>query len=159
MAHYINYICIVIKYIKLFIKNIKKKTYEQQRAKYDYAIIVKYYISCLKNLHIVYIETKIENDDSLHLTPGQYVMLHSSCKSRPYTPINWTHKTLVLLIRVYKQGEFSVRLTNASIGSTIDVRGPYGDFKYINNRYAKKKTSIKAVSLVHRIVTTVSNRS
>ncbi|EZA62219.1 NADH-cytochrome b5 reductase [Ooceraea biroi] len=62
-------------------------------------------------------------------------MLHSWCKSRPYTPITWTHKSLVFLVKVYKRGEFSVRLTNASIGSTIDVRGPYGDFKYKNNSF------------------------
>jgi len=86
---------------------------------------------------LYFIENGIENDD-LHLIPGQYVMLHSWCKSRPYTPITWTHKSLVFLIKMYKQGEFSIRLTNASIGTTIDVRGPYGDFEYKSNRYVRK---------------------
>lgn len=64
-------------------------------------------------------------------------MLHANHKSRPYTPIAWTNKDLVLLIKLYKQGEFSTYLKDASVGSTIDIRGPYGDFKYENNRCVK----------------------
>ncbi|XP_039314600.1 NADH-cytochrome b5 reductase-like isoform X2 [Solenopsis invicta] len=81
-----------------------------------------------------YPECKIENNVGLHLTPGQYVMLHSWSKSRPYTPITWTYRSLVFLIKLYKHGEFSLLLKNALIGSTIDIRGPYGDFTYEINR-------------------------
>ncbi|XP_018302405.1 NADH-cytochrome b5 reductase-like isoform X2 [Mycetomoellerius zeteki] len=90
----------------------------------------KDYISiCLE-----YPECRIEKN-ILYLTPGQYVMLHSWSKSRPYTPIAWTHKSLIFLIKLYKHGEFSLLLKNASIGSTIDIRGPYGDFKYESNSF------------------------
>lgn len=82
----------------------------------------------------MHIEHEIKKDVSLHLIPGQHVILHAGCKSRPYTPIVWTNKDLVLLVKLYKQGEFSSYLKEAPVGSTIDVRGPYGDFKYENNR-------------------------
>ncbi|XP_029673964.1 NADH-cytochrome b5 reductase-like isoform X1 [Formica exsecta] len=85
-------------------------------------------------VHLKYPECKIENV-GLHLEPGQHVILHSWCKSRPYTPISWTCNSLVLLVKLYKQGEFSSRLKNASIGSAIDIRGPYGDFKYKSNSF------------------------
>ena len=64
-------------------------------------------------------------------------MLHSWSKSRPYTPIAWTYKSLIFLVKLYKHGEFSLLLKNASIGSAIDIRGPYGDFKYESNRCVK----------------------
>lgn len=80
------------------------------------------------------IESKIQNGVNLYITPGQCVILHFWCMSRPYTPIIWTRKSLVLLVKVYKQGKFSTRLKNAPLGSSIDVRGPYGDFKYESNR-------------------------
>ncbi|XP_072760856.1 NADH-cytochrome b5 reductase-like [Anoplolepis gracilipes] len=86
-------------------------------------------------VHLKYPEYKIENDVSLHLEPGQHVILHSWCKSRPYTPISWTCNGLVFLVKLYKQGEFSLRLKNTSIGSAIDIRGPYGDFKYKSNSF------------------------
>ncbi|XP_011880432.1 PREDICTED: NADH-cytochrome b5 reductase-like isoform X2 [Vollenhovia emeryi] len=76
-----------------------------------------------------------ESNVSLRLTPGQYVMLHSWSKSRPYTPIAWTQRSLVLLVKLYKHGEFSLLLKNAPIGSAINVRGPYGDFKYERNSF------------------------
>lgn len=81
------------------------------------------------------IENKIQSNANLYLTPGQYIMLHSWCLSRPYTPISWTREGLVLLVKVYKRGEFSARLKDAALGSTIAVRGPYGDFTYKSNRY------------------------
>lgn len=80
------------------------------------------------------IESKLQNNVNLYLIPGQYIMLHSWCMSRPYTPINWSKKGLVLLVKVYKHGAFSMHLKNAPLGSPIDVRGPYGDFKYESNR-------------------------
>ncbi|XP_071563929.1 NADH-cytochrome b5 reductase-like isoform X1 [Temnothorax nylanderi] len=82
-----------------------------------------------------YPECKTENNVSLHLIPGQYVMLHSWSKSRPYTPIAWTYKSLVFLVKVYEHGEFSLLLKNAPIGSGINIRGPYGDFKYERNSF------------------------
>ncbi|XP_050450960.1 NADH-cytochrome b5 reductase-like [Cataglyphis hispanica] len=85
-------------------------------------------------IHLKYTECKIENV-SLHLEPGQHVILYSWYKSRPYTPISWTCNGLVLLVKLYKQGEFSSHLTNASIGSAINIRGPYGDFKYKSNSF------------------------
>lgn len=93
--------------------------------------------------HILYIifiyniESKLQNNVNLYLTSGQYVMLHSWCTSRPYTPITWTRKSLVLLVKVYKNGKFSTQLKNAPLGSSIDVRGPYGDFIYKTNRCVK----------------------
>ncbi|EFN89102.1 Probable NADH-cytochrome b5 reductase FLJ00377-like protein [Harpegnathos saltator] len=86
-------------------------------------------------LHLEYKESKIQNGVSLHLIPGQYVMLHSWCMSRPYTPISWTRRSLILLIKVYKQGKFSTCLRDVPLGSIIDIRGPYGDFKYENNSF------------------------
>ncbi|XP_011631279.1 NADH-cytochrome b5 reductase-like [Pogonomyrmex barbatus] len=86
-------------------------------------------------IRLEYPECKINNNVGLHLTPGQYIMLHSWTKSRPYTPIDWTHRSLIFLIKLYKYGEFSVLLKNASIGSTINIRGPYGDFKYESNSF------------------------
>ncbi|XP_067207537.1 NADH-cytochrome b5 reductase-like isoform X2 [Linepithema humile] len=86
-------------------------------------------------VHLEYPEHKIKKDVSLHFIPGQYVMLHAKCKSRPYTPIVWTNKDLVLLVKLYNQGEFSSYLKEASVGSTIDIRGPYGNFKYENNSF------------------------
>ncbi|XP_011062577.1 PREDICTED: NADH-cytochrome b5 reductase-like isoform X1 [Acromyrmex echinatior] len=91
-----------------------------------------YILICLE-----YPECKIEKNTILHLTPGQYVMLHSWSKSRPYTPIAWTCRSLIFLVKLYKHGEFSLLLKNASIGSAIDIRGPYGDFKYESNRCVK----------------------
>ncbi|XP_012063642.1 PREDICTED: NADH-cytochrome b5 reductase-like [Atta cephalotes] len=88
-----------------------------------------YILICLE-----YPECKIEKN-ILHLTPGQYVMLHSWSKSRPYTPIAWTCRSLIFLVKLYKHGEFSLLLKNASIGSAIDIRGPYGDFKYESNSF------------------------
>ncbi|KYN36102.1 NADH-cytochrome b5 reductase-like protein [Trachymyrmex septentrionalis] len=85
-------------------------------------------------IYLEYPECKIEKN-ILHLTPGQYVMLHSWSKSRPYTPIAWTCRSLIFLIKLYKHGEFSLLLKNASIGSAIDIRGPYGDFKYESNSF------------------------
>ncbi|KAG5325852.1 NB5R5 protein, partial [Pseudoatta argentina] len=82
-----------------------------------------------------YPECKIEKNTILHLTPGQYVMLHSWSKSRPYTPIAWTCRSLIFLVKLYKHGEFSLLLKNALIGSAIDIRGPYGDFKYESNSF------------------------
>lgn len=90
-----------------------------------------------------HIEHEISNDMNLYLIPGQYVMLHSWCMSRPYTPITWTQKNLVLLIKVYKQGEFSTHLKNTTLGSTIDIRGPYGDFIYKSNRYVNNTCTLQ----------------
>ncbi|XP_018394418.1 PREDICTED: NADH-cytochrome b5 reductase-like [Cyphomyrmex costatus] len=85
-------------------------------------------------IYLEYPEYKTKQN-ILHLTPGQYVILHSWSKSRPYTPISWTHKSLIFLIKLYKHGEFSLLIKNASIGSAIDIRGPYGDFKYESNSF------------------------
>lgn len=87
-----------------------------------------------RNTFACCIEYKIENNVSLHLIPGQYVMLHSGNKSRPYTPIAWTYRSLVFLVKLYEYGEFNLLLKHAPIGSAIDIRGPYGDFKYEKNR-------------------------
>ncbi|XP_014483744.1 PREDICTED: NADH-cytochrome b5 reductase-like [Dinoponera quadriceps] len=86
-------------------------------------------------VHLEYQEYKMQNSLNLYLIPGQYIMLHSWCMSRPYTPITWTKRGLVLLVKVYKQGKFSIHLKNAPLGSSIDVRGPYGDFKYESNSF------------------------
>ncbi|XP_011691291.1 PREDICTED: NADH-cytochrome b5 reductase-like [Wasmannia auropunctata] len=86
-------------------------------------------------VRLEYPECKVEKNIILHLTPGQYVMLHSWSKSRPYTPIAWTYRGFVFLIKLYTDGEFSSLLKNAPIGSAVDVRGPYGDFKYESNSF------------------------
>ncbi|KAL0127219.1 hypothetical protein PUN28_005489 [Cardiocondyla obscurior] len=86
-------------------------------------------------IYLEYPEYKIKNNIRLHLIPGQYVMLHFFNKSRPYTPIAWTYKSLVFLVKVYKHGEFSSLLKNAAIGSTIKIRGPYGNFNYERNSF------------------------
>lgn len=93
-------------------------------ASKDYIIVCLEYPGC-----------KIESNVNLHLIPGQYVMLHSWSKSRPYTPITWTCRSLVFLVKLYKHGEFSLLLKSAPIGSAIDIRGPYGDFKYERNSF------------------------
>lgn len=95
------------------------------------------YILYVYSFYDTHVECKILNKVGLYLVPGQYVILYSWCISRPYTPIIWTCESLVLLVKIYKQGEFSTHLKNAPIGSEIDIRGPYGDFKYECNRCVK----------------------
>lgn len=58
-------------------------------------------------------------------------------KSRPYTPIFWSNDSLQLLVKIYPNGELSSYLVNMKIGDEIRVRGPYGNFLYIKNRYVR----------------------
>lgn len=120
-------------------QNVKVKTSNNLLSPLSYQVFMVTDISeTSEDYFLVYLkhsECKIRNDVSLHITPGQYVILHSWCKSRPYTPIAWTYNKLIFLVKLYKQGEFSLCLKNAPIGSAIDIRGPYGDFKYISNSF------------------------
>lgn len=74
-------------------------------------------------------------NNNLHFVPGQFVILNSDSKSRPYTALTWTDKSFDILVRWYKDGEFSTLLKTISLGSAINVRGPYGKFKYQRNSF------------------------
>lgn len=118
--------------------NVKVKTSNNLLSPLSYKVFIITDISETSEdyflVYLKYSECETKNGINLYIEPGQHVILHSWCKSRPYTPISWTCNSLTFLVKLYKQGEFSSRLKNASIGSAIDIRGPYGDFKYKSNR-------------------------
>ncbi|XP_046615119.1 NADH-cytochrome b5 reductase-like isoform X1 [Neodiprion virginianus] len=74
-------------------------------------------------------------DTQLFLSPGQHVILRTSISSRPYTPISWTTNSLLLLVKIYSNGKFSKSLGQMKVGEDIEVRGPYGEFRYQPNSF------------------------
>ncbi|GAB1859135.1 cytochrome-b5 reductase [Camponotus japonicus] len=120
-------------------QNVKVKTSNNLLSPLSYKVFIITDISeTSEDYFLVYLKysgCETKNDINLYIEPGQHVILHSWCKSRPYTPISWTCNSLVFLVKLYKQGEFSSRLKNALIGNAIDIRGPYGDFKYKSNSF------------------------
>lgn len=59
--------------------------------------------------------------------------------AKPYTPIFFTDDSIEFLIRLYPNGKFGQYLKTVKVGDIVHVRGPYGNFKYENNRYASYK--------------------
>ena len=54
--------------------------------------------------------------------------------AKPYTPIFFTDDSIEFLIRLYPNGKFSQYIKTVKVDDIIHVRGPYGNFKYENNR-------------------------
>ncbi|XP_047353035.1 NADH-cytochrome b5 reductase-like isoform X1 [Vespa velutina] len=86
-------------------------------------------------IRLEYKENNIDNDKSLHLVPGQHIILRSNSMSKAYTPISWSNKNLLLLVKVYPTGKFSQLLNNAKKNDEFEIRGPYGDFRYKYNSF------------------------
>lgn len=74
-------------------------------------------------------------DDVLFLYPSQHIMIKLTSVSKPYTPISWNLRSLKLFIKLYHNGKASECIRNRKVGDELFARGPYGEFRYQQNRY------------------------
>jgi len=80
---------------------------------------------------------------SLNLPTGKHLQFkavtkyHDNAQYRSYTPISDMDAEgyFDLMVKVYENGVFSRHLDGLSIGDTVDIRGPKGDFLYVAGRY------------------------
>jgi len=64
------------------------------------------------------------------IKPGQLVKLFGDDKSRPYTPVEWSERSLVLYIKSYKSGISEHICRSWTNNSDAKLDGPYGDNYY-----------------------------
>jgi len=87
------------------------------------------------------IRVGIPDDRTLGLPIGRHISVRAEIDGnqviRAYTPTSRTDTKgyFELLIKSYEMGKLSPHLHSLKKGSTIDVRGPVGRFKYAKNQY------------------------
>ena len=64
------------------------------------------------------------------IKPGQFVKLLGGDKYRPYTPVEWSERSLVLYIKSYKSGISERICRSCTNNSDAFLDGPYGDNYY-----------------------------
>lgn len=78
---------------------------------------------------------------SLGLPIGRHVSVRAEVDGKPvmraYTPTSRTDQKgyFDLLVKTYEFGKMSSHLHSLKVGSSLDVRGPVGRFKYTKNSY------------------------
>lgn len=79
----------------------------------------------------------------LGLTIGQHIVIrdvhNGSAVSRQYTPVSDVSSVghFDLLIKIYQHGKMSQCVQKWKVGTSIEVRGPFGNFQYFANKYRK----------------------
>lgn len=80
---------------------------------------------------------------SLGLQIGQHILikgiLDNKVVLRPYTPISDINSTgmFELMIKLYPKGKMSSIISKLNVGDEIEIRGPYGSFKYQTNSFKR----------------------
>ncbi|KAJ8687438.1 hypothetical protein QAD02_023232 [Eretmocerus hayati] len=69
------------------------------------------------------------------MLPGQHVIIRLRTISKPYTPIFWSERSMRLLVKLYPNGVASDSFRKIKINDELQIRGPYGDFKYQSNSF------------------------
>jgi ferredoxin-NADP reductase len=83
---------------------------------------------------------RAEIQPGFSLQPGQHVFVCSMDEKgdiikRPYTPISHDANHMELLVKVYPKGVISKYIHGLSVGDSISVLGPVGDFKFQKDRF------------------------
>ena len=92
----------------------------------DFRDIVKKNTEVIPNIHRLDISLKTDTI----IKPGQFIKLFVDDKSRPYTPIEWSDRSLSLYIKSYKGG-ISEQITRSwKNNSDVKLDGPYSDNYY-----------------------------
>ena len=87
------------------------------------------------------IRFEIPHGKDLGLPIGRHVSVRADVDGKPvmraYTPTSRTDQKgyFDLLVKTYEFGKMSSHLHSLNVGSTLDVRGPVGRFKYAKNSY------------------------
>ncbi|XP_014670382.1 PREDICTED: NADH-cytochrome b5 reductase-like [Priapulus caudatus] len=85
----------------------------------------------------------IPNGGSLHLNPGQHLILRGKfggrTLTRQYTPISGVSERgyFDVIIKLYPHGKMSRFVKTWNVGDTIEWRGPFGEFLYKANSYRR----------------------
>ena len=87
------------------------------------------------------IRFEIPHGKDLGLPIGRHVSVRADVEGKPvmraYTPTSRTDQKgyFDLLVKTYEFGKMSSHLHTLKVGSSLDVRGPVGRFKYTKNSY------------------------
>ncbi len=77
------------------------------------------------------LELTLTKPDCLDFRPGQRVRIISRGIERDYTPVSSPEQTrLILLIRIFEEGELTPRLAAVREGESLHVTGPHGYFTF-----------------------------
>ena len=104
------------------------------------------------------IRFEIPHGKDLGLPIGRHVSVRADVDGKPvmraYTPTSRTDQKgyFDLLVKTYEFGKMSSHLHSLNVGSTLDVRGPVGRFKYAKNSYKNMGliAGINQPSLIYR---------
>ncbi|KAK7083903.1 NADH-cytochrome b5 reductase-like [Halocaridina rubra] len=86
---------------------------------------------------------ELEESECLGMDIGQHViikqMINGRSISRQYSPVSDIKQrgTFEILIKIYPKGKFTQIVKEWKVSDLIPMRGPFGNFTYVENRYKR----------------------